>query len=305
MQSKNKATWIGLIAILLWSTMVALIRGVSETMGATGGAALIYTAASACLCVTVGVPNLKTFPRRYLLWGSLLFVSYEVCLALSIGYAHSGRQAVEVAMVNYLWPTFTLIAAILFNGEKANLLVVPGFVLSLLGIGCVLGGSQGFDLADMAVNLRDNPLSYSLAFFGALIWATYCSVTKGMANGKNGVTFFFMLVAATLWVKFLLGGGDTMAFTARSVAYVICAGAAMGLGYAAWNIGILRGNVTVLAGASYFTPVLSSALSAALLHVPLSGAFWKGALMICAGSSLCWLSTQIGVGRQRKSLNVE
>ena len=29
----------------------------------------------------------------------------------------------------------------------------------------------------------------------------------------------------------------------------------MGLGYAVWNIGISRGNMTVLAGASYFIPV--------------------------------------------------
>ncbi len=32
----------------------------------------------------------------------------------------------------------------------------------------------------------------------------------------------------------------------------------MGFGYAAWNVGILHGNVTLLAGASYFIPVLSA-----------------------------------------------
>jgi drug/metabolite transporter (DMT)-like permease len=38
------------------------------------------------------------------------------------------------------------------------------------------------------------------------------------------------------------------------------AAAAMGFGYAAWNVGILHGNVTLLAGASYFIPVLSAFL---------------------------------------------
>jgi drug/metabolite transporter (DMT)-like permease len=305
MQSRNKATLIGLIAIILWGTIVGLIRGVSDELGATGGAAMIYTVASAFLLSTVGFPKLRTVPKRYLLLGSVLFVAYELCLSLSIGYSHSSRQAVEVGMVNYLWPTFTLIAAILFNGQKANLLVIPGFVLSLVGIGWVLGGNQGFDPIEMAANLQENPLSYGLAFVGALIWAGYCSVTKSMANGKNGVTFFFMLVAATLWVKFFLGGGESgaLTFSFRAIAYVIGAGAAMGFGYAAWNVGILRGNVTILAGASYFTPVLSAALSAVLLSTPLSMSFWKGALMVCAGSILCWVATRAGARQRAASLS--
>lgn len=36
----QKATLIGLIAIVLWSTMVGLIRGVSEGLGPVGGAPL-------------------------------------------------------------------------------------------------------------------------------------------------------------------------------------------------------------------------------------------------------------------------
>jgi drug/metabolite transporter (DMT)-like permease len=70
------------------------------------------------------------------------------------------------------------------------------------------------------------------------------------------------------------------------------AASAMGFGYAAWNVGILHGNVTVLAGASYFIPVFSAALATALLRTPLSFAFWKGASMVCAGSILCWVATR-------------
>ena len=63
-------------------------------------------------------------------------------------------------------------------------------------------------------------------------------------------------------------------------------------GYAAWNVGILRGNVTILAGASYFIPVFSAAVAAAVLNTPLSLSFWQGASMVCAGSILCWLATR-------------
>ncbi len=292
MTSKNRATLIGLIAIVLWASIVGLIRGVSQGLGATGGAAMIYTVASGLLLATVGFTRLRDMPRRYLLWGSVLFVSYELCLSLSIGYANTGQQAIEVGMVNYLWPTFTMVAAILFNGQRANWLVVPGLLVSLAGIGWVLGGERGVDLAGMLENVQDNPLSYGLAFSGAVIWAAYCAVTARIAQGKNGITLFFMLTALVLWGKFLAGGGGGMHWSVPTAIQLAFAAAAMGFGYAAWNVGILHGNVTILAGASYFIPVLSAALAAALLRVPLPASFWIGAFMVCGGAILRWLATR-------------
>lgn len=291
MRSRN-ATLVGLVAVLLWSAIVGLIRSVSESFGATGGAALIYTVASVFLLLTVGFPRVREFPRRYLIWGSLLFVAYELCLALSIGYAHTGRQTIEVGMVNYLWPSLTIVCAILFNKQKSGLLIIPGFILSMLGICWVLGGDQGLDPAGMLANVQDNPLSYGLALAGALIWAAYCTVTARIANGKNGVTLFFGMVSLVLWIKYFATGGGDMDFTYRSAAHLVMAAGAMGFGYAAWNVGILHGNVTVLAGASYFIPVFSAALAAFLLNTPLSLGFWQGAAMVCGGSILCWVATR-------------
>lgn len=292
MTRTKKATAIGLVAIILWSSIVGLIRSVSDLLGPTGGTAMMYSLASVFLLLSVGHVKLSEFPRRYLAWGSLLFVSYELCLALSIAYANTAQQAIEVGMVNYLWPTFTVIAAILLNRQRANWLIVPGFALSIVGICWVLGGDGGFDVAGMLANVRDNPLSYGLAFAGALIWATYCTVTARIANGKNGVTLFFILVSIVLWIKYLLEGGGAMDFSIEAVVYLVLAAGAMGFGYGAWNVGILHGNVTVLAGASYFIPVFSAALSTLLLRAPLSAAFWQGASMVCGGAILCWLATR-------------
>ncbi|CDL08998.1 Permease of the drug/metabolite transporter (DMT) superfamily [Klebsiella pneumoniae IS43] len=58
------------------------------------------------------------------------------------------------------------------------------------------------------------------------------------------------------------------------------------------TLGILHGNVSLLAAASYFTPVLSSALAAILLSATLSWSFWQGAGMVCLGSLLCWYATR-------------
>ncbi|MFJ9533226.1 aromatic amino acid DMT transporter YddG [Herbaspirillum sp. NPDC101396] len=292
--NSKKATLIGLTSVLLWSSIVGLIRSVSEYFGATAGAAMIYSVASLFLFCSVGMPKLGSFPRKYLLWGSLLFVTYELCLSLSIGYADSGRQAIEVGMVNYLWPTFTLISAMTFSRQRATLLVVPGVACSIVGIAWVVGGDQGLDVFSMLANVRANPLSYGLALAGAVVWAAYCTVTTNVAQGKNGVTLFFILVSLALWVKFFLQDYRPISFSTPAVVYLLLAAAAMGFGYAAWNVGILHGNVTVLAGSSYFIPVFSSALSAILLRAPLPGSFWIGASLVCAGSILCWRATGAG-----------
>ncbi|MBD4899281.1 aromatic amino acid DMT transporter YddG [Xanthomonas citri pv. citri] len=290
--TRKNATLIGLMAVLLWSAVVGLIRSVSQHLGATGGAAMIYSVAAVLMWCTIGPTRISTLPRRYLLWGGVLFVAYELCLALSIGYANTGRQAIEVGMVNYLWPALTLVFAILFNRQKATWLIIPGFAVAITGICWVLGGNQGLDLVGMLGNVQANPFSYGLALAGALIWAGYCTVTVRIAEGKNAVTLFFMLTALALWLKFLLIGGETMTFSSQAIIYLVLAAAAMGFGYAAWNVGILRGNLTILVGASYFIPVFSAALAALVLRTPLPLTFWQGATMVCAGSILCWLATR-------------
>lgn len=72
--TSQKATLIGLVAIVLWSTMVGLIRGVSEGLGPVGGAAMIYSLSGLLLIFTVGLPDIRRFPGRYLIAGSVLFV---------------------------------------------------------------------------------------------------------------------------------------------------------------------------------------------------------------------------------------
>ena len=144
---KKRATLIGFSAIILWSTMVGLIRGVSEGLGPVGGAAMIYSLSGILLIFTVGFPQLRQIPPRYLLVGSLFFVSYEMCLALSLGYAGTRQQAIEVGMVNYLWPSLTILFAIIFNGQKTIWWVIRRLLFSLVGVNWVLEDEHALDIA--------------------------------------------------------------------------------------------------------------------------------------------------------------
>ena len=290
--NRNIATLFGLVAIIFWSTNVGLMRSLTESFGAVAGAALIYSVASVILFFTIGIPKISTIPKTYLWWGSLLFVVYELCFALSIGYAQNSRQAIEVGMINYLWPTFTLLFAIIFNNVKANFLVIPGSILALIGISWVLGGEMEFDFLQIWINLQANPLSYSLAFSAAILWAAYCSVTVKTSEGKNVVTIFFFLTALILWIKYFYTNGMALNFTYQNTVTLIIAATALGLGYGTWNIGITSGNMTLLAAASYFTPVVSALFSSVQLNTSLPVIFWQGVAMVTAGAILCWFATR-------------
>lgn len=285
------ATLCGLMAVLLWSTATGLIRHVAQSLGPIGGAALLYSLGAVLLLIFVGRPRLRSFPRLYLLLGCVLFVAYELCFSLSLGFANSGKQAIEVGLVNYLWPCLTVLLAIAMNGQKARWGIVPGTAMALFGIVWIVSG-EGISLAGIAANIASNPLSYTLAASGALIWALYCNVTRRYADGKNGVVVFFAMTAVALWIKYAFSAEVIPPLTWGSGFGLLAASSAIASGYALWNLGILRGNMTLISTASYFTPVLSSAFAATLLGASLSLQFWQGTLLVTLGSLVCWAATR-------------
>lgn len=289
--SERAATACGLVAILLWSTAAGLIRSVSERFGPLGGAALIYTLGAVLLFVLLGRPRVRSTSWFYLIVGSALFVAYEVCLSLALGYASNRNQAIELGVVNYLWPCLTVLLAIVMNGQKARWMIVPGTALALFGILWVVSGN-GLSLATIVTHVSSNPLSYSLAVGCAITFALYCNVTRRYAGGQNLVMLFFALTAGVLWLKYAASSEVIPAFTLNSSAQLVAAGVAMAGGYALWNLGILRGNLTLLATASYSAPVLSSAFAALWLGAHLTAQFWQGAVLVTAGSLMCWQATR-------------
>jgi drug/metabolite transporter (DMT)-like permease len=227
----------------------------------------------------------------YLIVGSALFVAYELCLSLALGYASTRNQAIELGVVNYLWPCLTVLLAIVMNGQKARWLILPGTALALFGIVWVVSG-EGLALSTLVANVNTNPLSYSLALGCAVTFALYCNVTRRYAGGQNLVMLFFTLAAAVLWLKYALSTEVLPAFTLNSSLQLGAAGIAMAGGYALWNLGILRGNLTLLATASYSAPVLSSAFAAVWLGAHLTAQFWQGAVLVTVGSLMCWQATR-------------
>lgn len=292
MNTSYKYTIAGCSAILLWSLIVGLIRNVTEQLGPIGGAAMIYSVSSIFLVLVIGAPRLTLFSPKYLLIGGGMFVSYEMCLSLALGMAHSRTQAVEMSIINYLWPSLTVLFAVVASRKPVNKILYPAIALSFFGVAWTLSGDGGLSISQLLANAATNPVSYTLAFVGAFIWAAYCNVTKKLANGKNAITWFFIATALSLWIKYLFSDEGNLVFTGGVMIDLLLAGIVMGSGYALWNIGIIGGNMVLLATFSYFTPVLSTFFSAWILDIELTVQFWQGVTMVTVASLLCWWFTR-------------
>ncbi|MBM5397721.1 aromatic amino acid DMT transporter YddG [Vibrio parahaemolyticus] len=285
-------TLYGCIAILSWSCLLGIARLVTESLGPVGGAAMLYSLSSIFLLIVVDIPKLSYFSSKYLIVGGAMFVCYEIFLALALGYSNSRAQAIEVSIVNYLWPALTVLFAVLGSNKKPNWLLYPAVTLAFIGVAWTVSGDNGLSPTQIISNVSSNPLVYFMAFTGAVIWAVYCNLTQRQQSKHNAITLFFIATAVSLWVKYAFADEPTMTFSWSALGYLFASAALMAGGYGLWNIAIVGGNMVFLATLSYFTPIFSALFSSLILGVTLSNGFWQGVIMVTVGSLLCWLVTK-------------
>ncbi len=301
--TKNLATLIGFSAILQWSTIIGLLKKVSSSISADLAVLFMYSFSAVLLFALFRIPNLKQIPRKYLFGSTALFVVYEICFSYAIALAQNAQQAIEISLVNYLWPSMTILMLILFKELNFNKWVILGLGISLAGVFYIQTGNGAIDLAAVISHMQSNPLSYGLAFVGASLWSLYCVMTKKYSQGHNPISLFFIATSLVLWLKMLVLHPEQFVhivqIDATTLMYMLMVSTVTGLGYAAWNIGINRGNITMLVTLSYFSPIFSPIMSMWILQTPLSKTFWLGAIMVTLGSFVCWISTNWHELKQR------
>ena len=285
-------TLIGMSAVLIWSSTIGFYRSIAEIFGATGGAALMFSVAGLMACLKAGPGVFQGHRLRYLVLGGVLFAAHEMSLALALGMATDRHQSIELGLINYLWPCLIIVFAVLLREQRATWVLAPGVALCLGGVMWATSGGNGLSLAALASNIGSNPGAYGLAALAALSWPAYTLLTRRLSGGRNAVPLFLLICAGLLWIKYLLTDQPPLPLDPTGLAMVAGFAVATTAAYTAWNHGIIHGDLTLLATASYFTPVLSVLLSSLLFGSLLGSAFWAGAAAVTAGSLLCWHATR-------------
>lgn len=293
MTHQFKFTLFGIIAIFCWSALLAVARLAMEQLGPATGSALIYTLATLLLGRVIGFPSLSKIKLNYLLCAGVLFVSYEILLALSLGYADSRLQTVQVSIVNYLWPALTVWFAT-FGQQKIKhpLFLYLALLTAFVGVALTLVTDIKQGLFSLVTSIESNPTVFIMVFSGALIWAVYCNFTKKHSDQPNLISYFFLFTALSLWVKVAFSDEPPLTFSALLNPMVLLSAILVATGYGLWNVAIVKGNFMLLATLSYFTPISSALLSSILLTTTLPAQFWPGVLLVTLGSLLCWKVTR-------------
>ncbi|MBU1243559.1 aromatic amino acid DMT transporter YddG [Myxococcota bacterium] len=294
------ATWQGVLAILLWSLTLGLSRSLIERVGPLTAAVAVYLVAGGVSLARLAARGRIRRPYepggawRFLLCGAL-FVGYMLALYLAVGGAVSREQALEVGLLNYLWPVLTLLGTVLFLGRKARgVRLVVGTLLALAGIMLTLAPSGAVPFADAA----RAPLVPVLGLAAAVAWAAYSILVRRFAEGSDpawdttgagAVAWYLVAVALTLLVPALLAD-EPRAFSLAALAEIALLGLSTSVAYAFWERAMSHGRVTVVVAFSYLTPLLSTLFSAAYLAVLPPASLQLGCVLLIAGSITSWSS---------------
>jgi drug/metabolite transporter (DMT)-like permease len=292
----SSSTAGGLLAILLWSATFAVARSLSERVGPLTAAAAVYLAGGAlCLLRFLWSANrlgrLRKLPRRYLLGGGLLFILYTTVIYLAVGLARDRGQLLEIALVNYLWPTGTILFSLLLLNKRAGPLLWPGTALALAGVFLVMIQDAPVSWAAFQEHVQTNPAAYALALIGAVSWALYSNLARRWSAPEAGGAVELFIPATglvLLAVRGLVSEPTTWSVPAAAEAGLL--GAVTALAYGLWEGAMRKGNLLLVAACSYFTPLLSTLVSCAYLRVMPGPRLWVGCLLVVAGSFLSWRS---------------
>ena len=300
--TSTQATLIGLFAPICWGMSVSLVRGIAEGFGMAQGQFFLYCVATICVFFIVGLPDFHRIDKRYLYFGIPTANLSSLSFCLAIFTSSGGAQTMEVGMVNYLWPSLTILFAVLFNGVRTRWWLYPGLLVAFGGIIVILSGDKGFSLTEFVARFAENPVSYLLALVAAVTWAGYSSMTRAWGNGINPSTIIFAVDTLVFLVLWLLDiGSQPVAASAHGLMSVIFGGIAVGMAYVVWTLGMSKGNITVLAAASYFAPVLSCVFATFWIGAELNSSFWMGVVLVVVGSLLCWDATGRGIKKFLKA----
>lgn len=248
-------------AILLWSLSSASIIFLGKQVGIWQFLAI--TSLLSGFLQVVGYVALGRSLRSVLmpppkLWLAIAlgFILYLLLYTTGLVTARTEMQAVAVSLMNYLWPTLTILFTTwLVPGERMHYRLAIAIVLSLAGV--VLASSH--DIAPLEASVTVRP--YVLGGAAAVSWAAYCALTsrwRSWARDHAAAPLGFLIVGAVAagvccWLH------EWQPMNGRTWAAVLATSLGPWAGgYMLWEMALHRVSSVTLGLMGSVTPVLST-----------------------------------------------
>jgi len=285
---------LGVLSIVFWGSTVAFSRNLIEEVGLFTAAAAIYGTGAVIMAVyLVAKPGawraLRALPPRYRYGCGGLFVFYAVAIYTAVGSAAGRAQVVEVGIVNYLWPSLTFAFSVPVLRRRADWTLPLGIALAMCGTVLAMSHETALTWSGFRGHVMSNPRAYGAALAAAVSWALYNNLSRRWASEVHGEAVPAFLGAAAVALLLLrLGTVEESHWSVRAgleLAYLAVFVTVFAYGF--WDLAMRKGNIGLVTSCSYFTPLLSTAISSAYLGVELGPQMWLGCLLVMAGAVIC------------------
>jgi len=280
--STIRATAVGALAILIWSSLAPL-AALSGTVPPFQLVACSFALAAALGLgwgVARGRRPADAFRQPPVVWavGIAGLFGYHFLYFLALQSA----PPVEASLINYLWPLLIVVLSATLPGER----LAPGHVLgALAGLGgTVLLVTKGQGLAIDGRYVT----GYVAALGAAFTWAIYSVLRRRIRGGTEDAVTGFCFVTAILAALCHLAWEQTV-WPADPVGWAALL--FMGLGpvgsaFFLWDHGVRNGDIRTLGTLSYAAPVLSTLLLIAGGLAVGHWSVWVACAVITGGSLL-------------------
>lgn len=272
---RNRATLIGLSAVLTWSTL-ALFGTLAGPVPPFQLVAMAFTIVFA-LTVAIWLARGED-PRTHLrqparLWALGIAGLFGYHLLYFVGIQNA--PPADANLINYLWPVLIVLFSALLPAEagvgRLRWFHLAGAALGLAGTALIVTGGTGL------VIRAEFSGGYLAAIGAALAWSSYSVLSRRFAHvSTDAVGAFCGGTALLAWIAHLVL--ETTAWPADALAWLAVLGLGLGpvgAAFFAWDHGVKHGDLRVLGAGAYAAPLLSTVL---LVVFGLGDATWTLAL---------------------------
>ncbi len=250
--TRQRATAVGFVAVLLWSLLALFTVGSAPTppfllntlcfaIGGTLG--LIWAVLSGTIA------SLRAVPIKVYVFGTLGLFGYHALYFSALRLA----PPAEAGLIAYLWPLLIVIFSGLLPGESHGKGHIFGALLGFAGAALIImGGGEGFSTQYAA--------GYGLALLCALTWSGYSVFSRLLGKAPTATVAVFCLATAVLSLPVHLVFEQTI-WPDSTLGWAAIAGLGIGpvgLAFFVWDIGVKHGDIQLLGTSSYAAPVMST-----------------------------------------------
>jgi drug/metabolite transporter (DMT)-like permease len=286
MKKIDKA-YLGYGAILIWATVGAVIRYLSEVIGPFTSGFYMYTLGG-LLTILFNHKNgtkmisIAKLPIPAIICGSLYAV-YVILNNYSVAISQTREISISVGVVKALWPLFTLILSVPILKENKKLSIV-GLLFSFAGVIVVVMNGSGGQESDTQFFQFYNLLPFLMGFLSAICWAFYSNLIR-KHNLDGSFVGYFMIVAGLIMGLLSLFVTEPSNWSFEVVFQIVYRSVlTIFVATHLWNRSITEGDIYKVSIAANYSPLIGVVVTSIMLGVKLQPVVLVGAALLILGN---------------------